>query len=79
MILELRVPQKPGTAFQQSQIVVFRREEPGLKRATMKIRKQRFKQDGFITRYTRETERSFLFYATAAMLIGWGLIKLFLD
>ena len=43
----------------------------------MKLFKDKIKQDGFITRYSRETERSFLFYATAGMLIAWGLIKMF--
>ncbi len=43
----------------------------------MKILSHRIKQDGFITRYSKETERKFLFYATAGMLIAWGLIKMF--
>ena len=34
------------------------------------------KQEGFTTRYSRETERGFLFYATVGMLIVWVLTKL---
>ena len=30
-----------------------------------------------ITRYTREAERTFFFYATIAMFILWGVLKLF--
>ena len=30
-----------------------------------------------ITRYTREAERTFFFYATVAMFILWGILKFF--
>lgn len=39
--------------------------------------KRNFKQDGFITRFNRETERELLFYATVAALIAWGLFSFF--
>lgn len=40
---------------------------------------KRFRQDGLVTRYTRQTERSFLFYASLGMLIVWALRKLLID
>ena len=43
----------------------------------MKNKKRIIKQDGFITRFNRETERELLFYATVAAFIAWGLSKFF--
>jgi hypothetical protein len=44
------------------------------------MKKQRFlQQDRFITRYSRNAERVFFFYATLAMLILWGFMRMFGD
>ena len=34
-------------------------------------------QEGLITRYTRNAERTFFFYATLAMFVIWGFMRLF--
>ena len=45
---------------------------------TMQKRMKKRREIG-ITRYTRKTERIFFLYATIAMFILWGILKLFGD